>query len=149
GEPDPTHAFRAGRHLVKVRVTDDQGFSRFGTLYVVASGVGLEVFGSDLVVDEGSDAALQGTVSDPSLVATSYWDPDYQFGAIDRDPSSQGQLTWAYEYSAPGDYTAALEVIDTDGLSHVSTMSVTVLDVAPTASITASGPTPEGSPVTF
>src|SRR5207253_3192704 len=110
------------------------GFSRDGTLYVVASGVGLGVAaGPDLVIDQGTIASLQAIVSDPSLVATSYWDPDYDFESVHRDPASAGRLTWDFTYPKPGDYTAALEVIDTYGESHVSTMSVTVLNVAPTA----------------
>src|SRR5207302_6419392 len=60
-----------------------------------------------------------------------------------------GNWNPSHVYAHAGDYQAVVRVTDTHGDIGDATSTVTVHSVAPTATVTASGPTPEGSAVVF
>jgi subtilisin family serine protease len=94
--------------------------------------------GGPYVTDEGSAVVFDGTGSSDSdgSVVTYIWDYDYDGVTLDSQGSSANPQ---FIYIQDGSYTAALQVIDNDGLpSGISTAPVTVNNVGPTAN--AGGP---------
>jgi PKD repeat protein len=93
--------------------------------------------------DEGSPITFNGTGStDPDDNIESYaWD----FG----DGETGSGAVVDHTYANGGDYTVTLTVTDDDGASDVATASVSVADVAPTATFNAPAEVSEGSIATI
>ena len=130
--------------------TDD---TEIGVTYVTVNDVAPTVdAGPNQTVPEGTTVTFAGTASDPGGSGNPLqvaWDFNYDGSDFNADASANGVLNPSYVYSTPGTYTVALQATDQFGLSSLATMVVTVTDVAPTATVTNSSPTPEGSAVTF
>src|SRR5207248_1488971 len=65
------------------------------------------------------------------------------------DPTANGTLTPTHLYSTAGDYEVVLKVTDNNGDITYSSLAITVTNIAPTATVSNSGPTAEGAPVWF
>lgn len=101
--------------------------------------------GSDQTVSEGDTVIFSGsfTDADPADTPTISWD----FG--DGSASVTGTLTPMHVYADNGVYTVTLTVTDSNGGTGYDTLSVTVNNVAPTATFAATGPINEGSSSTL
>ncbi|HEY7427591.1 MAG TPA: PKD domain-containing protein [Gemmataceae bacterium] len=153
GTLTPSYQFTTpGVYLVAVQLTDSNGVSSIGVQYVSVGDVDPDVdAGADQTVNQGDTVQFAGTASVPSGAndpLTYAWDFDYDGNNFVAVPNSN-TLTPTYAYTTPGTYEAALQVIDAYGQVSLSTVTVTVNDVAPTATVTNSGPANAGSPVTF
>ena len=105
--------------------------------------------GADVTADEGETITFSGSFTDPGTgdTHTITWD----FGDGD---SASGILTPTHAYGDDGIYTATLTVVDDDYGVGTDTLTVTVSNVAPTASIDSIGqPNPDfilpGDELTF
>ncbi len=154
GTLTPSYTYNTpGLYQVAVQLTDSTGDTEMGLLNVAVQDVAPTAdAGDDQTVAEGSTVTFQGTASDPGGSGNSLqvaWDFDYDGSDFVADASANGSLTPSYVYTTPGTYLVALQATDQYGLSDLETMVVTVTDVAPTATVSNSGTTPMGSPVTF
>jgi PKD repeat protein len=135
----PPHSYALdGIYTVTVTATDCDGATGTGSTSVKVYPVALA--GSNLTGNEGSTFNFQGSAIGGSL---SY---SWNFG---DGGTATGTLTPSHVYSNQGTYTATLTVTDSAGLSSQSSLSVTVIDVAPTVSLTAPATGTTGSPVSF
>ncbi len=154
GTLTPSYTYNTpGLYQVAVQLTDSNSDTEMGLLYVTVSDVTPTVdAGDDQTVAQGSTVTFQGTACDPGGSGNPLqvaWDFDYDGSNFIADASANGSLTPSYVYTTPGTYLVALQVTDQDGLSDLESTVVTVTDVAPTATVSNSGTTAEGSPVTF
>jgi PKD repeat protein len=150
----PSHLFgQPATYLIGLRLTDSNSVTRTGTLYVTVANVAPTInAGADQTVNQGTTVTFSGTASDPggpSDLSSIGWDFNYNGVSFNPDSSANGTLTPTHLFATPGDYRVALQVVDQSGAVSLSTLYVFVNDVAPTATVTNSGTTPEGSPVTF
>jgi hypothetical protein len=157
--PDPSATGNLHPHIVygtpgtsyttALRVTDSGDASQIGTANVrVTSPRPVVNAGSDLTIRQGDVALFAGSVSSSDPVRIQ-WDFNYQ-GSFNPDSSAEGQLAPTHQYLAAGIFLVALRATDTvSGAHQMGYLEVTVNDVPPTATVTTSGPTPTGSPVTF
>jgi PKD repeat protein len=154
GNLTPSHVFDVpGTYLVALRVTNKDGDVNVSTLYVDVANVAPEVnAGPAQTISEGGTATFAGTVSDPggpSDITSIQWDFDYDGQVFISDPSADGSLTPSHQYTTSGNYEVAFQVTDASGDSSLATIPVTVVNIAPVAMVSNSGPVAEGSPVTF
>jgi PKD repeat protein len=144
GTLTPTHTYAgAGTYTATLTVTDDDGGSGTDTVTVTVNNLAPVVnAGSDQMVDEGSTVTFSGSFDDSaSDTHTIAWD----FG---DGQTATGTLTPTHTYTDDGAYTATLTVTDNFGASGSDTATITVGNVAPTATLSNSGPVAEGSPAT-
>jgi RHS repeat-associated protein len=152
GTLTPSHKFaKPGSYQVVLRLTDSLGLSQTGTMYVLVDNEPPAVdAGPDQTINKGDTAHFDATVSDPGgpqdIVAVK-WDPNYNDGVFQADPSMSGTSA-SHRYDQPGTYTVAVKATDASGDSNISTLTLTVLDTAPPFTVTNTGG-PEDSPVTF
>lgn len=153
GNLTPTHQFAdPGSYTVALRITDSNGVSGLATASVFVVNARLTVTANaEVDIAQGQEADFAATVqsNDPVRVQ---WDFDYQnhSGAFIADPSGDGELTPSHVYVVAGTALAAVRVTNqVGGAATLRTVVVHVDDVPPSAVVTDSGPTPEGSPVTF
>jgi PKD repeat protein len=154
GTLTPSYTFTTpGTYEVALRLTDSNNVTALGLLYVSVGDIAPDgSAGSDLTVAQGTPVTFSGTASDAggsSVPLSIAWDFDYDGTNFNPDPAGSGTLTPTYTFTPPGTYEVALQVSDPWGGVSLTTLTATVTDVAPTATVTNSGPTPEGSPVTF
>ncbi|PVX23992.1 MAG: hypothetical protein CW691_08925 [Candidatus Bathyarchaeum sp.] len=146
GTLNPTHVYADdGDYLGTLTVADDDGESATDTLMVTVTNVAPVVdAGADQTLDEGDAVNFNGVASDPgtSDTLTVSWD----FG--DGTADTIGTLSPTHVYYNEGTYIVTLTVTDDDGGIGTDTLAVTVLNVAPTATLSNNGPVEEGSPVT-
>jgi len=102
--------------------------------------------GDDQTVDAGTTVSFTGSATDPSAITIIEWDFDYD-GSFTADAT--GTLSPTHQYLTPGDYEVALRVTDEFGGVSVSSAWITVLNVAPTGTVSYSGPADEGTEVTI
>src|SRR5205823_4882719 len=101
--------------------------------------------GGPYTVDEGSSAALAATGTDPEGGPLTYaWDLDG-----DGTFETPGQTATFSALDGPSTNTVSVRATDAEGLSTVSSATVEVRNVAPTATFTAPASSPAGFPFTL
>src|SRR5262249_50929273 len=123
-----------GQQTITVKVTDANGLSVLGSLQVTVQNVApVANAGQAQTINEGGSASISGSVSDPGTANETYtyaWDFTYDGQHFVAQAFGQNaQQT----YLQPGMYQVALQVIDSNGGVGLSTTTVTVQDVPPTA----------------
>ncbi len=136
-----------GIYIATLTVTDDEGGVGTDTVTVIVSNVVPVVdAGDDVTVNEGRIVHFSGVFKDPGWLDTH----TYQWDFGDGKPPTTGTLTPAHIYIDDGVYTVTLAVTDDDGGNGVDTLTVTVLDLKPTAGFSWSPePQDEGSAIVF
>jgi len=116
----------AASHSIAVRVTDQSGATSTATASIQVTGGGNLPPTAMISVDQSSGLAplavsFDGTAShdDDGTIVSSEWN----FG--DGSPTESSD-TAQHVYTAAGDYTATLTVIDDGGLTGVATVSISV-----------------------
>ncbi|UCE35890.1 MAG: PKD domain-containing protein [Thermoplasmata archaeon] len=151
--------YENGAYSPQLTVTDSDGATDTLTFTVNVANVAPNVdAGSNQVVNEGTPVSVSGTFSDPgaydSHSATWSWgDSNTSPGSVSEEnipPYSTGTVSGSHIYMDQGTYIVILTVTDDDGDSGKDRLTVTVLDLAPTAEFSWSPPLPdEGKPVQF
>src|SRR5207302_537146 len=144
-----------GTFPVLGRIFDkDNGSTTFTTNVVVTNANPVVTAPSNQSSNEGSSASFTlGSFSDAG-VNDNPWPVDVNWG--DGGPhttfsqSTQGSLgSQSHTYADSGSYTVTVKVTDKDAGAGQATFSVTVANVAPTATLSNNGPVNEGSPATI
>ena len=131
-----------GNKTVKSRIKDkDGGFTDYTT---VVSVVGLPAAnaGADKNSNEGSSVSFTGTTTGGIGTLTYHWD----FG---DGGTANGTLSPNHSFTDNGVYTVTLTVTDGNNQSASDTATVTVSNVAPTATVSNNGPVNTGANVTI
>ena len=109
--------------------------------------------GGPYSVGEGSSLPLSAAgSSDPDGTITSYeWDLNYDGQTFHPTATGDSPIFSAADLDGPATRTIALRVTDNDGLSAITTTTLAITNVAPTANFSNSGPISYGCPgaVTF
>src|SRR5262249_14235053 len=136
-----------GTYLVKFTVADNHGDvgTSFATVTALNVGPSVSAAAGQVTVNEGQTATKTGTWSDAGsndLVALSA-----SVGTVTRN--SNGTWTWSYAASdGPSQaQTVTITATDKDGAISSTTFTLLVNNVAPTATLSNSGPVGEGNPV--
>ena len=101
--------------------------------------------GSDQTINEGDTATFSGSYTDPDGTVSSSgiaWDFNYD-GSFSADVT--GTLTPSYQFLTAGQQEVALQVTDSNGLSSLSVLNVTVNAVDPTVNAGANVTTTVGT----
>ena len=155
--PSVTHTYADGpaMYTISAAATDEDGtYAAGNTVTVTVNNLNpTATFANDGDVDEGAPARFHFTgVTDPSSVDTAaglrfdtdetlaHLTTDYTSGAVSSSPDSN------YFFGDSGTYTVYGRVLDKDGGYSTYQSTVTVRNVAPTATLSNDGPVPEGSP---
>jgi len=129
----PTHVYeRAGAYTVTLRVTDDDGdvSSPASRTLIVENAAPTASFEAPSTAAVGAPITLIDRSEDPETagrivhVAWDFGDGGYLAGG----PSENG--VYRHTYTAPGDYTITLFVIDADGGLSTARRSIRVIDPA-------------------
>jgi PKD repeat protein len=133
---------------VTLRVSDDGGGVTTDTTTISVDNVAPTADADGpYTVDEGDTVGLNGDGTDPVDTPLTYaWDLDNN-GSFET--SGQNPTFDATSLDGPTTVTVALRVSDDDGGVTTDTTTISVDNVAPTASATNDGPVDEGSPVTI
>ncbi|HEY7315532.1 MAG TPA: PKD domain-containing protein [Gemmataceae bacterium] len=128
-----------GAYQVALQITDSTGASDISVLNVTVQPVShtgpTATAGPDQSINEGSTAAFNGSYTDPDGTVSPQniaW--DFNYDGVSFNQQTMGTLTPTYQFTTPGDYTVALQITDSNGLTSLSTLNVTVNAVPPTVS---------------
>ncbi|HLO01642.1 MAG TPA: hypothetical protein VK191_00805, partial [Symbiobacteriaceae bacterium] len=128
-------------NVIRATVTASDGSTATADIQVYGNRAPVADAGSPVMVDEGSSVVLNGTALDPDgdAVAVSWAPSAHLTGAGTATPT----------FTADDDMTEALtmSVSDPYGLTAASSTTVTVRNVAPTATFSASTPIDEADPI--
>lgn len=110
----------------------------------------IDQYTTPLECDEGQSLTLNAVSDegDPPPVNVE-WDFNYDGESFDADPSASGNLSPSHQFQSSGLIVVGLQVTEATGEPYITAAAVSVANVAPTATVANSGPTPEGSAVTF
>ncbi len=141
-----------GTYTVVLQLTDSQGNIQTGTTHVIVDNEPPSVdAGPDQAINEGQTASFNAVITDPGGpqdITSVQWDFNYDNATFTPDPSASGPSA-SHPFLTPGTYTVAVQATDASGDANLSTLTVTVNPLPPTATVTNSGTAPEGSAVTF
>jgi VCBS repeat-containing protein len=133
----PTHAYADnGVYTVTLTVSDGQGGVRSDSLIVMVNNVAptLSLSGAS-AVNEASAYTLNLAASDPGADTIANWTIDWGDGAVDTVAGNPGSVSHTYA-DGTQTYSISATASDEDGTySAASSQSVTVSNVAPTASL--------------
>ncbi len=137
-------------HMVTVQVTDSTGLTATDQTTVLVGNVQPTVdAGPDAAIDEGSLFTGSGQFIDPG---TDTWSATVDYGdgsgvqPLALNPDRTFNLNHVYDDN--GLYSVSVSVSDDDGSVGLDVAMVTVLNVAPAATLSNDGPVTEGEPVT-
>jgi PKD repeat protein len=147
-----------GIYAVTVSVADDDGDSDTQSFQVTVNNVRpVLVVASDQSIDEGAQLDLSGDGAPPLGLYIDDGVPDTHTATIDWGDGSapenatvfanigSGALGGTHVYADNGVYTVTVTILDDDGGSDTQSFTVTVGNVAPTATLANDGPVNEGS----
>ncbi len=140
-DDDPTGT-SVDDYEVAVTIADDDGGSDSGTTTVTVGNVDPEITATGTTVEEGSLAAIGGTLSDVGTRDTFLLDVDWGDGTTGPTQDLAAATTdYAAEhvYHDVGTYTVAVTVTDDDTGSASATAEVVVTNVAPSITSIAGG----------
>jgi len=147
-----SHLYGAsGSYTVTVKVSDKFNASDTKTFTVTVANVPptVAITGAPTTSPEGTPIALGSTVSDPGAglgdTFTYAWSVTKNGSAF----ASGSGTTLMFTPNDNGAYSATLTVTDKDGGTGTASQSITVTNVAPTASLANNGPINEGSSATI
>jgi PKD repeat protein len=142
----PSHSYADnGVHTVTLRVRSSSGVTGSDSLQVIVENVAPAVeAGTDQGGLQGQPLIFRGSFTDPGVADTHliFWD----FG---DGTALQGTLTPTHAFALPGTYVVTLTVGDDDGGQGSDTLTVTIVNVAPTVDAGLDVQTPPGRPVRF
>jgi PKD repeat protein len=155
----PTHVYGDdGVYTVTLLIEDTGGQTDIDTLLVTVVNVAPTVTaGSDVTINEGESALISCTFSDAGWLdthtATVDWgEGSVSSGAISEEniqPDATGTVTDSHTYGDNGVFTVTVTVCDDDGGCSADTLTVTVLNVAPSVASLQSSTIAEGQTTTF
>ena len=129
----------SGPFDVSLTVINAVGTSVASTRVTIANLPPVAHAGADVTVAEGTAVAFAGSLTDPGSADTHT--ASWSFG----DTQSATTLVASHAYANQGVYTATLTVVDDDLGSASDSVTVTVVNVAPTITSTPSTTLPEGT----
>ena len=91
--------------------------------------------GPDQAINEGDTAAFNAAYTDGSgtvNVASAQWDFNYDGSNFVADPNANGTLTPSYQFTTPGTYLVAVQLTDSNNVTSIGTLYVSVAGVPPT-----------------
>ncbi len=145
--PTPTHTYaQEGVFTAELTVEDDDGGEGSNTVQIRVANVAptVDLTAVDGDVNEGTEVNLTATVTDPGADTLTYtWD----FGDGDTDEGEDLDAV-AHTWTQEGSYTVRLTVNDGTA-STTDTISVNVVNVAPTVDAGDDQTIDEGDSVTF
>lgn len=147
-----THTYAdSGTYTITITALEQDGGTTDETLTATVTNVAPTVTLGSLPAEspEGTALTVTKTVSDPSNDTFSYaWELRRNGSVVDTS-STSGNYT--FTPTDNGEYTVRLTVTDDDGGETVASRSVTITNVAPTGTISATVPDPfvEGTTVNF
>ncbi|MFW9914324.1 MAG: PKD domain-containing protein, partial [Candidatus Thorarchaeota archaeon] len=144
-----------GAYTVTVTVTDDDAASSSDTLTLTVHNVAPSVeAGADQTVNEGDSVSLDpatftdaGT-GDTHTAVIDWGDGTVEIGAVTETDGS-GTVSGSHAYADNGAYAVTVTVTDDDGAATADTLTITVLNVAPSVEAGADQTIDEGALVTF
>jgi YD repeat-containing protein len=149
------HAYVApGVYTVAADISDGEGDEQIVTETVQVADVPTLVVlpPADQEIDEGQPASFAGVQAvdllgnaDPTSIQ---WDFNYS-GTFVPDPSGAGVAAPSYQYPAPGNYVAAVQVSDDNNHTAIAFVNVQVDAVPPDVSAGGDLTVGAGQPVTF
>jgi PKD repeat protein len=140
---NPSHSYAAlGNYTITVTATDTFGVQGTASSTIAIVNPPTANAGSALTGNAGSAVSFsQATASGTGTLSYSW---DFGDGTV-----AIGQLNPTHVYQAGGTYTAALTVIEGGGPSATSSITVTINNVAPTATLTVPASGTAGVPVSL
>jgi len=145
-----------GTYTVKGRIFDkDNGFTTYQAQVTVTNVAPTpSISGAPSSSPEGTSISLSGSALDPSSADTAAgftfaWSVKKTHGSTTTNPFASGTgASFSFTPDDDGTYEVTLTATDKDGGSGSTTATISVTNVAPTATLTNAGPVGEGSPVT-
>jgi PKD repeat protein len=147
------HYLDAGSYRVRVTVTDDEGETGSDATTVLVNNRPPAI--RRLTVDrktvpEGSPVTISGFFVDASPEDSHSAEVDWGDGTVDAITLTRndegGSFQARHTYTAPGDYTVTIRVVDDDGGTDVERTAVTVTAAAPPVTPSPPEPTPTEPP---
>ncbi|MFO0875850.1 MAG: PKD domain-containing protein [Gemmataceae bacterium] len=124
---------KSGTNPIKVRVFDGTDFTEYETELVVREvGPTLTIQNRQtvVVIDEGAQAELPGTITNPGADAITW---NATVGTVAEEGKGKWRWTYTPDDGPAGSQTVTITATDADGLSHSVTFELIVVNVGPTA----------------
>jgi len=141
-----THTYADGDSVYSVTatVTDEDGTYASNALSVDVINVAPSlVISGDVTVSEGATYVLSLAASDPGDDTISQWMIDWGDGHVETIAGNQSQVTYVFA-DGPNTYTISATATDEDGTFSGGSVTVDVLNVAPSVTISGVASVDEG-----